>query len=534
MARHETEALWAFVSDELDAAARARVEEHLAGCEECTQKLAEVRQTRGLLHTAREDVPAVRWSEVDERLQVAAARKLARLERGPRWPWALVAAGAMAALVAFLVLRPEAVTPPQPGPSVAVREEPAPAVAPQEPPDAVVAREEPPAPVAPAPREEPAPPAPVVVATRVESATGAWIREAGAKERSLQSDTQLQAGASVRTRAKSNALLRLPDKSRVRLSPNSEVTLARTEAADVHLTVKRGRLAVQASHVARQGFTVEAKGVRATVVGTVFSVERTPRGVVIAVLEGKVQVETEGHLPRLIAAGERVEVRPGKSIPKVRALSSQDRQAFQELGRAPAEPAPALRPTTGGASLAREPLPAVATGPASGGPSSSQAPGTEPSAPTNAQPEAPPSPVAATPPSEAEESGSEFAPYPARTSPESSEAVALAPAPGTPDTQSPWAPPEPGMALPGTADARFLWHAREQLSAATCESFLVGLAEIAERSRVREFREQARYLRARCFEERLATVEAQEEFRRYLREFPKGRYVREAKAALLP
>jgi hypothetical protein len=61
--------------------------------------------------------------------------------------------------------------------------------------------------------------------------------------------------------------------------------------------------------------------------------------------------------------------------------------------------------------------------------------------------------------------------------------------------------------VPGTTDARFLWHAREQLHATTCESFLVGLEEIAERSKVREFREQARYLRARCFEERLAARE---------------------------
>jgi hypothetical protein len=88
--------------------------------------------------------------------------------------------------------------------------------------------------------------------------------------------------------------------------------------------------------------------------------------------------------------------------------------------------------------------------------------------------------------------------------------------------------------VPGTADARFLWHAREQLSARTCESFLVGLEEIAERSKVREFREHARYLRARCFEARLAAAEAAAEYQRYLREFPKGRYVREAKAALLP
>ena len=127
--------------------------------------------------------------------------------------------------------------------------------------------------------------------------------------------------------------------------------------------------------------------------------------------------------------------------------------------------------------------------------------------------------MAAAPSGAAEALGPEFAPSPAPTGSES---------------QSSWSPPEPGAPLQNTADARFLWHAREQLHATTCESFQAGLAEIAERSKVREFREQARYLRARCFEERLSPAEAQAEYQRYLREFPKGRYVREAKAALLP
>jgi hypothetical protein len=100
--------------------------------------------------------------------------------------------------------------------------------------------------------------------------------------------------------------------------------------------------------------------------------------------------------------------------------------------------------------------------------------------------------------------------------------------------KSPWDELESSDKQPGTTDARFLWNAREQLSATTCESFLVGLAQIAEQSTVREHREQARYLRARCFEERLAPAEARAEYQRYLREFPKGRYVREARAALLP
>jgi hypothetical protein len=502
MARHETEALWALAAGELEAETQARVSEHVAGCGDCARKLAEVRQAQSMLRTVRDDAPQVRWAQVDDRIQSAAAQRLARLERQPRWPWALATVGALAAVIFFVVLRPAAPVP-QPSAPVAVREEL-------------------PAPVKPKTREEPAPapmaPSAPVIATRVESASGAWIRELDAPERSLAAGAELRSGASIRTRAKSNALLRLPDASRVRVSPDSEVTLARTEAQDVHLTVTRGRVAVQDSHVARKGFTVEAAGVRASVVGTVFSVECTEHGAVVAVLEGKVRVESEGQSPRFVTAGERLEVRSGKQAPKARALSAQDRRAFQELGLPNAEPAPMPRPAVGSSAptTTPEPAPTAVT----------TVPPVEP-VPTPAQEETP-APVAATPPSSAEESGSEFAPYPVATSPEPTEPGVLA------TTEPSWEPPEPGGLVPGATDARFLWQAREQLSARTCESFLVGLEEIAERSKVREFREHARYLRARCFEERLAAAEAAAEYQRYLREFPKGRYVREAKAALLP
>jgi hypothetical protein len=180
----------------------------------------------------------------------------------------------------------------------------------------------------------------------------------------------------------------------------------------------------------------------------------------------------------------------------------------------------------------------MATAAAPSEPTSNAPPATEPPAPVSGTPEKAPDPVA-TVPTEEGESGSEFAPYPVPR-PEPAGKVVLAPEPAAPATsedfvpQSPWEPPQPGVEQPGTTDARFLWNAREQLSATTCESFLVGLAEIAERSTVREFREQARYLRARCFEERLAREEARAEYQHYLREFPRGRYAREAKAALLP
>ncbi|MFP2929370.1 tetratricopeptide repeat protein, partial [Pyxidicoccus sp. 3LG] len=84
------------------------------------------------------------------------------------------------------------------------------------------------------------------------------------------------------------------------------------------------------------------------------------------------------------------------------------------------------------------------------------------------------------------------------------------------------------------SDERFLGYARLQLSPRTCESFLVGLEEIAQKSPRENHREQARYLRARCFEEKLQSKAAQGEYQRYLNEFPRGRYSHEARTALLP
>jgi hypothetical protein len=489
MARHESEALWAFAAEELGAEERARVAEHVAGCQECTRKLEEVRQAQSLLRTVQEDVPEVRWAQVDERLQGAAARKLARLERQPRWPWALATVGALAAVLAFVVLWP-------------VTRDPASSAT-------VAVREEPPAPVKPEVREAPAPvvePPPVLaVATRVESVAGAWIREPDAPERSLAEGERLRQGSFVRTPAKSNALLRLPDESRARLSPDSEVWLASTHPRMVFLSVKRGRLSVQASHARREAFIVEAQdSVSVRVVGTVFSVESTPGKVVVTVHEGYVQVDLRGPDQEFVGPGERLEVNTARLTTKRRALTARDRQAFQELGVVSEEAAAPSRPTSGG----------MGTAPAQ---------------------ERPPTTGLAAAPSEAAPTEPTPAPVPT-TSPEPVEPGMLPPSSETPGSASPpqWVPPEPGSAVQGTADARFLWHAQEQLHATTCESFLVGLAEIAERSKVRDFREQARYLRARCFEERLSPAEAQAEYRRYLREFPKGRYVREAKAALLP
>ena len=551
MARHEVQALWALAADELAATERARVETHLAGCPSCAQELERVRQSRAVLHEARAVTPDVRWGVVDVELRKAAAERMVKTAPRARLPWAMALAGACAAMLGFWMLRTPEVTPGATGAPtvVASRAEHATATAQAE--SAAGAED-------------------ATATAQAESAAGAVVREAGGTEHALRAGTKLRSGVAVRTPTRSTALLRLPDASRVRLSAGSEVELSRAEARDVHLTVKQGRLSVQASHAERRGFLVEAAGLRVSVVGTVFTVERTEHGAAVAVAEGMVRVEVEGQPARLVGAGERVELNAGARTLQQQPVSEPDQRAFEELSA----PVPEAVPTAAVAPEAEAgTVPAVARAPQapSGGKPAvvpsvpakerrTQVASLTPRLPVSARQEQERAVEAATPPAEVPapakaeaapmavavvppgaEPDQEFAPYPAESVtkllppktapvpvPVPPEAVAQRPAPKKKEPLIPMA------LMSKDSDERFLGYARLQLSPRTCESFLVGLEEIAQKSPRESHREQARYLRARCFEEKLEPKAAQGEYRQYLNEFPRGRYVREAKTALLP
>jgi hypothetical protein len=477
MARHEVEALWALASGELDAEARARVEEHVAGCDTCAQRLAEVRETRALLRVAREEAPPVRWSEADDRVLTMATRRFARLEQRPRWPWVLGLAGACtAAVLALVLLRP--------------------GTAPQVPEENVVAQRV---------EETPSP----ALSVEVEGEASAWGREVGGSEQALQAGSGLRAGATVRTPAQGSARLRLPDASRMQVAADSEVVLSRVAADDVHLKVMRGRVAVRASHAERRGFVVEAAGLRVFVVGTIFSVEHTPQGPAVSVLEGKVRVEADGQPPQFATAGQHVELRASERAWKQRPLSLQDRRAFEALGvrvKAPATTRPPAAPT---APVAEVTAPTVSTVP-----EQREEPAPTPPQEPKADPWAPPT----------------------KSTPPTVTGVAQPVPAVAPDTTSTPAPEVAWQRFPAPREVeeRFLIHARSEVATRTCESYLVGLGEIAEQSKVRPFREEARYLRARCHEVRFAPSDAAAEYRLYLKEYPRGRWAEEARVALLP
>ncbi len=605
MARHEHLALWALAAGELDADERSRVEAHVGVCAECARALAQVRRSRAALHDARGVTPVVQMDAVGERLREEAARRLERPHPGARWPRAVGLAGACAAMlalwwlrvpagdggngVAMVTERPNRVTGPQSesagadtaraalehgatgaaplihaSPSSVALREPAQSgvetTADVEPAHGSPGGAMPSGSIATAPTHQgPMPAAPrdavqervtLVEAERV-ATLGAVLRDSGGQERALEPGMRLQPGTAVRTPARASAVLRLPDASRVRLSEGSEVELSRSEPRDVHLIVKEGRLSVEASHVARHGFLVEAAGLRVSVVGTVFTVERTKDGAAVAVAEGQVRVETEGQPPRQVGPGERVEFHVETHALRQRKVSKPDLRAFGDL-RAPAIAAPSRpsRPAVPQPARPRSPEAPAETPPTSPGAMAAVTPG------PLVAPEEAPMPEPAPPPAHAlapvgaagssamafpaaEDPAQEFAPYPAPSVNPPSPTTPKTPVDSPPETVAKQAPTKrepliPPALVSGNADERFLGYARLQVNSRRCESFLLGLEEIAERSRRAAHREQARYLRARCFEEKLESHRAREEYRQYLQEFPRGRYIKEARTALLP
>jgi hypothetical protein len=69
------------------------------------------------------------------------------------------------------------------------------------------------------------------------------------------------------------------------------------------------------------------------------------------------------------------------------------------------------------------------------------------------------------------------------------------------------------------------------LNAGSCERYLPGLEELAnERQSLNA--EDARVYRARCFDAMVKPKQSHQEYRRYLMQYPHGRYVDEARLVL--
>jgi ferric-dicitrate binding protein FerR (iron transport regulator) len=304
----------------------------------------------------------------------------------------------------------------------------------------------------------------------VASDEGVVARVDGAP-RALRAGASVPAGAHLKTPGRGRALLQLPDGSRVRVAASSELWLRRTADDEVALALERGRVAVLASHAARKQFVLEASGASVRVVGTAFSVELTERELVLAVAEGQVLLDSGNREPRLVGVGQRIALDPAGSATDRGRLGPSDEVDFRELG----VPLPSHGASAHPSALTEMPLP---------------------KSPAPAAPSGPP-----------------VSPAPISSLPE------LAPA-----------APEPLRPL--SAEELLLRRAEESIGRGDCSRFLERLSEYLEKPGDDVGREWARIMRARCLDDRHRAVEADAEYRRYLRDFPNGRWVAEARRAV--
>jgi hypothetical protein len=597
MIDHELQ-LWEYSAKELDLGEHRYVERHLEDCPECVEQLAAVEVARRALALAKESSPRVDWARADERIGALVERRLAAQARGP-WLARLGLGGlGLAAVAAGLALW--------------------------------VGQ----APVAAPPQELPRPGAPVAAWARVDSADGLTRVGDGV----VAGGTELRTGDVLRTTLAGRAFVHLPDESHVRVAGGSQVAMTRTERDDIALTLERGRVAVRASHLERQGFVVHAGGLAVHVVGTTFTVAREVDGVEVAVKEGQVRVELSTGDAVLVSPGERLRVDARTERTRRLKLTASLERELAEVadladttasveqravvpaagGAAPSQPPlvaaqgtprtlPRLSPAESkarlgvlpaglepGAPAVHEPsrleAPVRAGAPGSAQPQvespavspESRGPVTRVDGQPNVQPQgetpAPAAPAAAetratptivleapedvwpslgggevirgVPPKREPAAASrpeEWAspPPPAAdewaTLPPGSVALAVeAPveqrAEAAPRAVAPATPQDPATSparlAPKDLETLFLQRAEVAVEQGSCERHLLGLEDLAQDPQRSARSEQARVLRARCFDRQLRPRQAMNEYRKYLEEYPSGRFVSEAQQAL--
>jgi len=537
MMRHDESLLWAYAAREMDEDERRVMTEHLGDCPECRERLATVQVAREALESAREAWPVIDWARPDAAVGALVEKRMASTARRP-WLNKLMLAGAVsAALVvgAFALVRWQARAPEAP---------------------VTLADVTPPAP-------------PVAPLIRVDRAEG--LTRVGAKTAEVTDGAVLSGGDVLRTSLAGKAFVHLPDESHVRVAGGTQLALTRAEADDVALTLERGRVGVRASHVDRRGFVVHTGGMSVHVVGTVFSVSNTGDAMEVAVSEGKVRVELPNGDALMVAAGQRMRLDSRSQKPQRLKLTPGLERELSELtevadataaveqqvviaavGGSPSVPpmvvakgAPRTLPRFSAEESARRQVTPVGTvAPSAGGvPAEPSAPVTQRLEPvTQVEVEGPGSafpsmaggvlkgmPVAtdeakpASSPAEwsglPEPKAEEWAPMP------------LAAKPAAADESAPPPAVKKGVA-PKDLETLFLQRAEEAIAKGDCERFQLGLEDIAQDAERNARSEQARVLRARCFEAQLRPRQALNEYKKYLSEYPAGRLVEEAKAAV--
>ncbi len=521
--------LWAFASKELELGEHRFIQSHLDDCPECVEQLAAIQIAKEALEFARDAKPKLAWARTDERVGAMVEKRLAQQARRPMFVrLGFVGGFAVAAAVALFVFT-------RPPPAVDLT----PPV--ESPPEAWA---------------------------RVDRAEGLSLVNGGGE---IVDGTELRGGDVLRTSLIGRAFVHLPDLSHVRVGGGSQVTLTRSQADDVALTLERGSVAVRASHQARKGFVVHTGGVSVFVVGTVFGVANDAEVVEVSVTEGKVRVELPNGDSSFVEPGQRLrfDTRTQKSKRlKVTAAGERELREVAAVADATASvEGRALVPAAGGTPSSPPMLPAQGTprtlpriSPAEARARQVTAP--EPIAPDElaALPkivsEQPKTEVIVEAPADVWPSlgggevirgvpprrEAEIAPASAPTewasaptaAPQEDEWAAL-PVKSVAklnEEEAPVAPARTSKPLATDLEAIFMQRADDALTRGECDRFLLGLEDIAQDGQRSTRSEFARVLRARCFDSQLRPRQAMNEYRKYVDEYPKGQYLAEARHAL--
>lgn len=545
MRRHDEAMLWEYVKDEMPAEEAALLENHFEDCPECVDKLGEVKRAHEMLRTAMTARPVKSWAGVDAAIEKEIERREAKAAKGSWLQWVGLTTAVAGLAVAGWYSLPLLQQATQPPPAVAV-------VQPQQ------------------PAEDAHP-----LGSHIENADG--LSKVGANDVAAHDGDPLAAGDVLLTNRTGHGTFHLADESRVKLGAHSELTLLHASKNEVAMNLDRGKVAIHASHNQRSGFVVRASGVAVKVVGTLFQVTNSGTAVEVAVAEGRVQVEPPGGAPFFVDAGQHVRLDAGKTKPQQSKLTPSEKNELGELLLAAgtekltnppmvAATAPAAQvPAAGGNGM----LPRLAKNdprtvthevqpsdlpsrredvPLGAGDQSRTVENAQgealppPTRPTDTVSSAPVLIVPAGIPQTATASDEgewnpppQTAPAPVQAKPvEATESAPTQPQTAPPEESGPpraLIPPvakeQPELAV--DAEQRFMRKASRTIDAGRdCRTYLLGLSDILEHNRRNERAEKALILRARCYDNIMETRAAEQEYRRYLREFPGGPYAAEA------
>lgn len=275
MSHLEHDTLWALARTELDGAQAQTARAHLAGCADCRVAFEDVQLAQQVLSVLPEppEMPEQMARRVGVSIAEAADAQAAKSFTSwwsslftPRFILAAALGVVLVTIGAWLL----ASATPQPTP---------------------IALPTP----APVPEQEPSP-ALVVAPAKKLSATVASANKSTANKAQV-----LAEGATVTTQKGGSVWMKLPDGSRAGLTATSEVKLHTLEEKQLTLELTRGSLAMVVPHREDRVLTVRAGDLQVIDLGTRFLVSRDTNRTLVAVEEGKVQVNTPSGSRQLTA-----------------------------------------------------------------------------------------------------------------------------------------------------------------------------------------------------------------------------------------